>query len=502
MEGVEAMNGEHKRYHWSRLCGLIACTLLLAAALSGCNSTAQAEQAKVTPADQRPVSTLRDLSEAFVDIAAEIKPAVVTVSTERTVAVGQSPFASPFEGSDLFDFFFGQRGRGENPHQQEYRQRGLGSGVVVTARGDILTNHHVIANADSIYVTTYDGRRLDAEVVGSDAKTDLAVIKVKSDGLNYMEMGNSDSLQVGEMVLAIGSPMSENLALTVTQGIVSAKGRSNIGLAQYEDFIQTDAAINPGNSGGPLVNLDGKLIGINTAIISQSGGSQGIGFAVPSSMAVGVMNQLISNGKVVRGWLGVYVQDVTEAIANAIGLDQPRGAIVSDVVKDSPAQTAGLKVGDVITQIDGQELSNASDLSNRIASTTPGTDVEITLLRDGKEQTVSVKLGELPSEEQPLAARTDVEQELGFSVETLTKDQADRMGLKADVTGVLVTAIDAMGVAYRNGLRQGDVITSVDRQDVSSADEFNNIVAAKNKGDSILLRVRRQGRSLFIAFRL
>lgn len=271
--------------------------------------------------DPSRVSILRELNQAFIEIASEVTPSVVTVSTERvTRARMYDPFADFF--NDPFFGFFGNPGNGrrQQPQEREFRQQGLGSGVIVSQDGYILTNNHVVAQADSIRVRMSDGRELGATVVGADPKTDIAVIRVNASGLTPIRRGNSDDLHVGEIVLAVGSPLNPNLAHTVTQGIVSAKGRSNVGLADYEDFIQTDAAINPGNSGGALVNLYGELVGINTAIASRSGGFQGIGFAVPVNMALHVMDALISGGRVVRGWLGVSIQDVDEEMARAMGM--------------------------------------------------------------------------------------------------------------------------------------------------------------------------------------
>lgn len=451
----------------------------------------------------RPITTLRDLNRAFVDLAAQVKPAVVTVSTERILrARTRSPFGSPFTNDPFFDFFFGPDSRQRQPQEREYRQEGLGSGVVVSADGYILTNNHVIANADTILVGLYDGTRHAAEVIGTDPQTDIAVLKIDAGDLPYIEIGNSDSLQVGEIVLAIGSPMSENLAATVTQGIVSAKGRSNVGLADYEDFIQTDAAINPGNSGGPLVNLDGALVGLNTAIVSRSGGFQGIGFAVPSNMAMRVMNSLISDGRVVRGYLGVSIQDVDETIARAMKLPQTTGALVGDVQEGSPAAEAGFEAGDLIVSVDGREVRNSSQLRNHIAATAPGSIVRIGIIRGDKKETLSVKLGELPSDLAQSAVTPDIQQMLGFSVQTVNADLARRYNIDTGATGVVVTSINQQSEAYTAGLREGDLIRSVDRQRIQSGDQFYTIVNEKKRGDSVLLRVYRGGNAFFMAFAL
>jgi serine protease Do len=457
---------------------------------------------KVTAAEtdapqDRPLSSLRDLNRAFVEIASEVKPTVVTVFTERTYRLRQNPFfTNPF-----LDFFYGPDRRRQAP-EQEFRQQGLGSGVIVESDGKILTNHHVIAEADSIFVRTYDGRRYSATVVGSDPKTDIAVISIEARDLPAVRIGNSDDLQVGEMVLAVGSPMSENLAHTVTQGIVSAKGRSNIGLADYEDFIQTDAAINPGNSGGALVNLDGELVGINSAIVSRSGGFQGIGFAVPSSMAVNIMNSLLADGKVIRGWLGVLIQDINESIAGAMGLGAQTGALVGDVVADSPAEEAGLEPGDVILAMNGKEIENSAQLRNTVAATAPGTKVTFDIMRESDREEVVVELGELPGDDVPAAARRGLQDMLGFRVDNLTNELARRYDLSPSLSGVVVTSIDRASSAFREGLREGDVIYSVNRRRVETVAQFNGLVENAQGGDTILMRIYRNENTFFLAFTL
>jgi len=454
-------------------------------------------QSQTISAEQRPITNLRDLNQALIDIVAEVKPAVVTVSTERVLSVNVSPFAS----NPFFDFFFGPQ-NGQQPEEREYHQEGLGSGVIVSSDGYILTNNHVIDEADSIYVRLYDDRRLLAKVIGADPKTDVAVLRIKADNLPFINIGNSDSIQVGEIVLAIGSPMSENLAYTVTQGIISAKGRSNVGLTYYEDFIQTDAAINPGNSGGPLIDLDGRLIGINTAIISRSGGNMGLGFSVPSNLALHVMNSLIKEGRVVRGWLGVNIQNINDQIGRALGLNEIYGALVGDVLHDSPAEKAGLKSGDVILDINGEKVQNASQLSNRISSMAPGTTITLTVMRDSQKIDITAKLAEMPSEIAGSSGSKINTQQLGFSVKTFDKGLADKYGIEQWMKGVVVTSIDTGSRAYQAGLREGDLILQVDRQDVQTSQKFATLVKDKKKGDTILLKINRQGSGFFIAFSL
>jgi serine protease Do len=466
---------------------------------SGTNNSTMAQTAAAeskAPQD-RPISSLRDLSKAFVEIASDVKPTVVTVFTEKTYRLRQNPFfTNPF-----LEFFYGPDQRRQAP-EREFRQEGLGSGVIVGADGKILTNHHVIAEADSIFVRTYEGQRYPASVIGSDPKTDIAVIQIDARNLPTIKLGNSDDLQVGELVLAVGSPMSENLAHTVTQGIVSAKGRSNIGLADYEDFIQTDAAINPGNSGGALVNLDGELVGINSAIVSRTGGYQGIGFAVPSNMAVNIMNSLLASGKVVRGWLGVLIQDLNESIAGAMGLGEQTGALVGDVVPDSPAGRAGMEAGDLIVAMNGKAIESSSQLRNRVAATPPGTRVTFEVLRENDRKKITVELGELPDEGAPAAADQGLEDLLGFEVNNLTPDVARRYGLSPNISGVVVTAIDQASSAFREGLREGDVIYSLNRRRVETLAQFNDTLSNAHKGDTVLMRVYRNDNTFFLAFTL
>lgn len=471
-------------------------SLALAFATAG-DVSAQMELRSADPQD-RPITNLRDFNQALIDIAAAVKPTVVTVSTERILTVRQR---NPFSDDPFFDFFFGPRNRRQQPREREYRQQGLGSGVIVSNDGYILTNNHVIQEADSIFVRTFDGERYPAEVVGADPKTDIAVLRIEAEDLPAIPLGDSNELEVGEMVMAIGSPMSENLAYTVTQGIVSAKGRSNVGLADYEDFIQTDAAINPGNSGGPLVNLDGVLVGINTAIASRSGGFQGIGFAVPVNMATRVMNSLIEEGRVVRGWLGVTIQPIDPQLAQAMGLEETRGALVGDVLPDTPADEAGVQPGDVIIGMNGTDIEDFQELRNRIAATPPGTEVVFEVVREGERIEIPVELGELPGEIAQ-TGQEDLSDLVGFTVSGLTAELAERYDIAQGLTGVVVTSVDPASSAARQGLREGDVIRSVNRQRVSSVEDFNGVIAQIDEGDTVLLRVHRGGSSFFLAFRL
>ena len=456
----------------------------------------------IAPAKDRTVSSLRDLNNAFVEIAETVNPTVVTVFTEKVYHSRGSDRPSVF---DFFrdDFFSSpRRGRNQSPGR-EYRQQGLGSGVIVSPDGYILTNNHVIDDTDSIYVRTLDNRAYPAEIIGADPKTDIAVIKIEAKNLPAINTGDSDNLRVGEWVLAIGSPLSPDLNHTVTQGIVSAKGRSDVGLAEYEDFIQTDAAINPGNSGGALVNLDGELIGINTAIASRNGGFQGIGFAVPVNMTNRVMNSLIKHGKVIRGWLGVSIQNITEQMADAMKLETIDGVLVSEVVKGSPADKAGFQEEDVVVELKGEKVRNVQELRNRIAATTPGTTVNLKVIRRGSEKMLAVTLGELDGEPRAFSAgQNGMEDKLGFSVANLDRQLAERYNIDSKRSGVVVTAIERSSAAFRAGVREGDLIRKVNRQRVESISDFSSILSEAKAGENILLQITRESGSMYLAFKL
>lgn len=459
----------------------------------------------------KPIHSVRDLNAIFVEISKKASPAIVTVFIEKItkMQVGNPFFGSPFE--DFFDDFFGtpfEQPRSPRQRQQprEFRQQGLGSGVIVSEDGTILTNNHVVSEADTISVRTIKDQTYKAKVIGRDPKTDIAVIKIDVNDLTMIPQGDSDKLEVGEIVLAIGSPMSARLAHTVTQGIVSAKGRSNVGLADYEDFIQTDAAINPGNSGGALINLDGELIGINAAIVSQSGGSQGIGFSVPINMARNVMNSLIKTGKVVRGWLGVVIQDIDENLSKAMNLGKTEGALVSDVAKGGPAEKVGLKSGDVILELNGKKVEKTVQLRNWISSKAPGTEIELTILRDKKEQTVKARLEELPSEAPPSKLPNDQQEKLfdllGFAVAPLSNDFREKYRIPSETRGLIVRAVNPNSSAYYEGLRENDVIQTFNQQKVETMEDFLQHSKHLQKKKTVLLQLRRGESTFFLAFTL
>ncbi len=451
---------------------------------------------------------LLSFNEAFISVAERANPSIVTIFTERVIKRDSREFRSPFFDSDPFRDFFGEdffdRFFRIPIPEGELRQHGLGSGVIVRENGYIITNNHVIEKADVIKVKLMGGKTHDAKIVGTDPKTDIAVLKIEEKNLPAVPLGDSDKLRVGEWVLAIGSPFGEALAHTVTAGIVSAKGRSNIGLAEYSDFIQTDAAINHGNSGGALVNLKGELVGINTAIISSgSGGFQGVGLAVPINMAKDVMNQLISKGKVVRGWLGVWIQPVTEDIKRVLDLKDQKGALISQVTENSPAEKADLMIQDVIKKLDGKEVINTGDLRNRVAATSPGTWVTLSIIRDGKQRNIRVKLAELPSDEQIVSLVTEkTEGTIGITVSEITPGIASKFQIDSNEKGVVITNVNPSGVGASADLRVGDVIKKVNKTNIESVKDYDSAVKSLKKGDSVLMHIKRQEGSFFIYFRI
>jgi serine protease Do len=403
---------------------------------------------------------------------------------------------SPFGGGDqdpmgqFWERFFG----GRVPRGPQ-RQNGLGSGFIIDSNGTILTNYHVVDGAQKISVVLSDGKNYDAKVIGKDQKTDIAVIKIDAgQPLPAVILGDSDRLEVGEWVMAIGNPFG--LDHTVTSGIVSAKGRQ-IGAGPYDDFIQTDASINPGNSGGPLINLRGEVVGINTAIFSQSGGNIGIGFAIPTNSIKELLPQLKDKGKVVRGYLGTTVQKITPEIADSMGLKQVRGALVAEVMKNTPAERAGIKTGDIITGFDGKEVKDSTDLPTQVARVKPGTTVKLKVLRDGKEVSFPITVGELKDNE---VAASVQEGGLGLSVESVTPQLAEQMGLDRR-DGIVITDVKPGSAADEAGLQPGDLITQINRRPVKNLADYNREMAAGEKGKSVLFLVRRGDNSVFLALK-
>lgn len=444
-----------------------------------------------------------DLSTAFEEVAKVIKPSVVNISSVRRVGVKyqfrRSPdplFRDPFRdffGDDFLDRLLRQRGR-----QQGYVQRGLGTGVLVREDGYILTNNHVVNQADEVTVKLSDDRTFVAKVIGSDPKTDLAVVKIDADDLRAAELGDSDDVRIGQWVVAVGNPFG--LSNTLTAGIVSAKGRSNVGIVDYENFIQTDAAINPGNSGGPLVNLRGEVVGINTAIFTKSGGYMGIGFSIPINMAKSVLDSLIEDGRVVRGWLGVGIQNLNEDLAGSFGFTGEDGVLIGDVSPDSPADKAGLKSGDIITRYDGKEVDSTEALRSRVADTEPGTAVEIEVFRDGESKEMKVEIGELASgsasTREPSSAN-----DLGMALRTLTPEMAQRFGYDDDAKGVVVTSVDPLSPADHAGIRVRDVIVSVQGRSVEDVHGFHAAIKKCDLKEGVRLGVRTGTMRRFVFLR-
>jgi Do/DeqQ family serine protease len=444
--------------------------------------------------------------DSYADVVDVVSPAVVTVHVTGRARASQTQFDLP---DDFFGQFFGQNGpnlrRGPQPQQ---RIRALGSGVVVTTDGYILTNNHVVENADNVDVEFTDGRTLTAKVIGTDKPSDLALLKVNGSNMHAIALGDSDAVRVGDVVLAVGNPL--NVGQTVTMGIISAKGRSTgVGDGSYEDFLQTDAPINHGNSGGALVNTKGELIGINSQIVSNSDGNIGIGFAIPVNMARHVMTELRTNGKVTRAQLGVTVQTVTADMAESLGLKQVGGVIVSSVAPGSAADHAGLKRGDVITALNGQPVHDMNSLRNRIADADPGSTADLGIIRDGSEKHVSAKLEALDPTRLARRGGEDGESDsagqndhaaLGVSVAPLTPELASELRIPKDTHGVVVRDVDPNGRAADAGIRSGDVIVEVNRQAVTSVDELRNAVR-RNTDKPTLLLVNRQGADIFVTVR-
>jgi serine protease Do len=436
------------------------------------------------------------LGTGFTPVVERALPAVVNVSSSRTVKTNGTQ-ATPFFNDPFFRQFFGDQFGRQFQVPRERRERSLGSGVILTPDGYIVTNNHVIDKATDIKVSLRDKREFKARLVGTDPKTDVAVLKIEATNLPTLTLGDSDKTQVGEIVLAIGDPFG--VGETVTMGIVSATGRGNLDIEDYEDFIQTDAAINPGNSGGALINARGELVGINTAILTGGGGgNQGIGFAIPINLARQVMEQILKTGHVVRGYLGVMIQPVTPSLAKAFGLADVKGAIVGDVTKDSPAARAGLLKGDVIVAMNGQPIKDSLELRLKVAQTPPGTEVRFTLRREGREKDVTVKLGELPEKAQAASGGEAASSPLsGVKVEDLTPDIAEQVGVARGTLGVVVDSVADDSPASDAGLRRGDVIEEVDHRGVPNVAAFDR--AVREAGSKpVLLLVNRQGTTSFV----
>lgn len=447
------------------------------------------------------ISTLQNLSDTYVKVAEETSHAVVFIEISKTMA---SPAGFP-GGNDMpRQFFFGPRGgmqMPQAPHQNPMPAPvGSGSGFIISPDGYIVTNHHVAGEADALKVTLEDGRSFDATLVGTDPRTEVALLKIDAEGLPTVRLGNSDAVRVGEWILAVGSPFG--LDFTVTSGIVSAQGRSEVGIVDYANFIQTDAAINPGNSGGPLINLNGEVIGMNTAIMSRSGGNNGIGFAIPINMVKAVVDDLKDDGKVERGFLGVSIQNLTPEMSGWFDLEGDRGALISDVVEDSPAARAGLQRDDIVVSFDGHVVNDANALRSRVATTVPGKELAIGVIRDGKPVETKVELGRLESEE-PGTTRAAAESptRLGLQLQDLDRALAEQLGFTGD-HGVVITRVEPGSQAFLKGIEPGSVVTEVNRQPVANIQEFKDALENGKKKNSVLLNIEKDGNSRYVALKL
>ena len=468
--------------------------------------TYAAEVGKAYAAKEQ-LAMANDLSEAFQYVSDALKPSVVSISSSKKVRTisrragdpfGQlPPELRQFFGNEMFHRF--ERFEQVQP-REGLVQSGLGTGVVISDDGYIVTNNHVIAGADEVTVTLSTDKKYDAEIVGTDRKSDLAVLKIDATGLVPAQLGESERLRVGEWVLAIGSPFG--LAQTVTAGIVSATGRQNVGVADYEDFIQTDAAINPGNSGGPLVNLKGEVVGINTAIASRSGGYMGVGFSIPSDMVKQVTHSIIENGQVERGWLGAAIQDVTEELAASFSYEEDDGVLIGDVVPESPAAEAGLKSGDIVHKFNGKTMTSASELRHCVAATTPETSATLRVFRDGQWHDIDVAIGTL--DDSKLAFGGSISRglsELGMSVRTLTPDIAQQLGLDSAGTGLVVTDVDRGSLAANAGVRPGDVIRSANGTELTTVADFQRLIDDVTSDRGLRMLVERDGYRRFVILR-
>lgn len=458
---------------------------------------------KTSFAQESGLESLKQTGQAFRSVAKKVSPAVVFIKAEKEVGSAGpgesiSPFGGPFD-DEFFRHFFGLppqfEGRRQAPKKRQ--EVGQGSGFLISPDGYILTNNHVAGEADKVSVQLLDGREYPAKIIGNDPGSDLAVIKIEETDLPFLRLGDSETLETGDWVLAVGNPFG--LSHTLTAGVVSAKGRSGIGLNDYEDFIQTDAAINPGNSGGPLVNLDAEVVGINTAIFSRSGGYMGIGFAIPVNMAKQIKSQLIESGEVKRGRIGVYIQDMSKDLADSFGLDEVEGILVTQVMEDSPAEDAGLQQGDLILQVDGDKVDKVATFRNHIALTAPGTRVSLTILRDGKQQAVKVKIGKLETANTSTKSGSSDLPKIGLSLQELTQELAERFGYSGE-KGVLVAGVEDGSPAERVGIRRGNLILEINRKRVTTVKQAMGLLQ-ESRQRTLLLLIRQGDAMRYITIR-
>ncbi|MDR2732336.1 MAG: DegQ family serine endoprotease [Fibromonadaceae bacterium] len=478
---------------------LFACSL--GSATPSSSSTAPVKETQIPQAAKMATPQLEAFRYELADLADMLIPTVVSIQTEATVRVNEF---GGFFGDDFFDQFFNFGNPKQQKKPRERKQQGQGSGVIVSSSGQILTNNHVVDGAEQITVTLPDKREFKAKVIGTDEQTDIAVIQIEGDvkDLPVASLGNSDALRVGEWVIAIGNPFG--LSQTVTKGIVSAKGVHNRGITSYENFIQTDAAINPGNSGGGLFNLSGELIGINSAILSRSGGFQGIGFAIPVNMAKSIMGDLLKDGKVSRGWLGVSIQDLNPSIAKALNLNPAKGALINEVFENSPAEKGGIKAGDVVRSINGKAVEDANDLRNTVAVLRPGENANFEILREGKTINLKVSIalrdennlaGAAPNSKDGKGEQGSSKNEWGIQATELTKAQKKEAGMAESAAGVLVASVTEKSPAEKAGIKKGDIILVANHKSMAGIKDFNSAFSENSK--TILLLVRRAGNQFY-----
>ncbi len=477
--------------------------LYIFAAFICCLTLTQFSVSSAHAGDDENIAMLDRSAKAFSSVVKKAGPAVVHVQVEKSIKKRFQQNPLDFFNDPFFERFFGPQFRQpkerEEQQPREFKQRGAGSGFIISSEGYILTNNHVVGDADSITVRLADEREFKAEIIGTDPQSDVALIKIDGKDLPVMSLGDSDKMEVGEWVIAIGSPFELNQ--TVTVGVVSAKGRSKMGISDYENFIQTDAAINPGNSGGPLLNIHGEAIGMNTAIFSRSGGYMGIGFAIPINMAKTIKDQLLKHGKVTRGWLGVVIQDVTDDLAKSFDLKNAQGVLISEVADDSPAEKAGLLQGDVVNKLNNTEIKDVIALRNKIALILPGTKITVEVFRDGKTKKLTVTIGEQPEDfGQPQFNGDNSLRKMGLTLQDLTQDLAKQFNYAED-QGVLIADVEPDSPAEMAGLKSGQLIEEINKNRVHNLKQMKQVLDKSKKGDQVLLRVRAGEHSQYVVLR-